>query len=56
MKTGAFFLAGVEMKEFGAGPPAPTDRRYPQEEIWYAQERMLDIGSGPSSSASTCSG
>jgi alkanesulfonate monooxygenase SsuD/methylene tetrahydromethanopterin reductase-like flavin-dependent oxidoreductase (luciferase family) len=44
METGVFFLAGVEMDDVGAGPPAPTDRRYGQEEVWYAQERMLDMG------------
>jgi alkanesulfonate monooxygenase SsuD/methylene tetrahydromethanopterin reductase-like flavin-dependent oxidoreductase (luciferase family) len=44
METGLFFLAGVEMEDAGAGPPAPTDRRYGQQEIWYAQDRMLDMG------------
>src|SRR6266540_6714907 len=44
METGLFFLAGVEMEDAGPGPPAPTDRRYGQQEIWYAQERMLDVG------------
>lgn len=44
METGLFFLAGVEMEDAGAGPPAPTDRRYGREEIWYAQDRMLDMG------------
>jgi alkanesulfonate monooxygenase SsuD/methylene tetrahydromethanopterin reductase-like flavin-dependent oxidoreductase (luciferase family) len=44
METGLFFLAGVEMEEAGAGPPAPTDRRYGQEDVWFAQERMVDMG------------
>ena len=44
METGLFFLAGVEMEEAGAGPPAPTDRRHRQEDFWHAQERMLDAG------------
>ena len=44
METGLFFLAGVEMEDAGAGPPAPTDRHYGREEIWYAQDRMLDVG------------
>lgn len=44
METGLFFLAGVEMEEAGAGPPAPTDRRHRQEDFWGAQERMLDVG------------
>jgi alkanesulfonate monooxygenase SsuD/methylene tetrahydromethanopterin reductase-like flavin-dependent oxidoreductase (luciferase family) len=44
METGLFFLAGVEMEDAGAGPPAPTDRHYGQQEIWYAQDRMLDMG------------
>ena len=39
-----FFLGGVEMPDAGAGPPAPVDRRYGQGEVWYAQQRMLDMG------------
>ncbi|MGQ0670285.1 MAG: LLM class flavin-dependent oxidoreductase [Actinomycetota bacterium] len=44
METGLFFLAGVEMEDAGAGPPAPTDRRYTQQDFWYAQERVMDLG------------
>jgi alkanesulfonate monooxygenase SsuD/methylene tetrahydromethanopterin reductase-like flavin-dependent oxidoreductase (luciferase family) len=44
METGVFFLAGVEMVNVGAGPPAPTDRRYSQEDFWYSQERLLEMG------------
>jgi alkanesulfonate monooxygenase SsuD/methylene tetrahydromethanopterin reductase-like flavin-dependent oxidoreductase (luciferase family) len=44
METGLFFLAGVEMKDAGAGPPAPTDRRYGQDEVLHAQDRMMDMG------------
>jgi alkanesulfonate monooxygenase SsuD/methylene tetrahydromethanopterin reductase-like flavin-dependent oxidoreductase (luciferase family) len=44
MDTGLFFLAGVEMKDAGAGPPAPTDRRYGQDEVLHAQDRMIDMG------------
>jgi alkanesulfonate monooxygenase SsuD/methylene tetrahydromethanopterin reductase-like flavin-dependent oxidoreductase (luciferase family) len=44
MQTGLFFLAGVEMDDPGAGPPAPTDRRYTQEAMWSAQDRMLELG------------
>ena len=32
------------MSDAGAGLPAPTDRRYSQEEMWHAAERMLDVG------------
>ncbi len=44
MQTGAFFFGGVEMENPGPGPPAPTDRRYSQKEMWYAATRMLDMG------------
>src|SRR5436309_9618262 len=44
MRTGLFFFGGVEMNDAGAGPPAPVDRRYEQKDVWFAQERMLDMG------------
>ena len=44
METGVFFFGAVEMGDVGAGPPVPTDRRYTQQEMWYASERMLDMG------------
>jgi hypothetical protein len=44
VRVGAFFFGGVEMDDAGPGLPAPTDRRYGQEAMWYAQERMLDLG------------
>ncbi|MCY3805481.1 MAG: LLM class flavin-dependent oxidoreductase, partial [bacterium] len=44
METGVFFFGAVEMDDAGAGPPAPTDRRYTTQEMWYASERMLDMG------------
>jgi alkanesulfonate monooxygenase SsuD/methylene tetrahydromethanopterin reductase-like flavin-dependent oxidoreductase (luciferase family) len=44
VRIGAFFFGGVEMGDAGAGPPAPTDRRYSQDDFAYAQERMLDLG------------
>jgi alkanesulfonate monooxygenase SsuD/methylene tetrahydromethanopterin reductase-like flavin-dependent oxidoreductase (luciferase family) len=44
VRIGAFFFGGVEMSDAGAGPPAPTDRRYSQADFAYAQERMLDLG------------
>ncbi len=36
MKVGAFFFGGVEMSDAGAGPPAPLDRRFTNEEMWNA--------------------
>ena len=32
------------MDDAGPGPPRPTDRRYDQKQMWYAAERMLDMG------------
>ncbi len=37
-------FGGVEMDDAGAGPPAPTDRRYTNEEMWRATEQLLDMG------------
>ncbi len=44
METGIFLFGAVEMDDAGAGPPLPTDRRYNQKQMWYAAERMLDMG------------
>ena len=44
MRTGVFVFGGVEMDDAGAGPPAPTDRRYGNEATWHATERILDTG------------
>ncbi len=44
MRIGVFLFGGVEMDDAGAGPPAPTDRRYSQEKMWHAAERLLDTG------------
>lgn len=44
MRVGAFFFGGVEMDDAGAGPPAPTDRRYNSQEVWRATEQLLDMG------------
>jgi len=35
-ELGAFFFGGVEMDDAGAGPPAPTDRRVTNEQVWKA--------------------
>ncbi len=37
-------FGGVEMDDAGAGPPAPTDRRYTNDEMWRASEQMLEMG------------
>ncbi len=37
-------FGGVEMDDAGAGPPAPTDRRYTNEEMWRATEQLLEMG------------
>ena len=44
MRTGVFLFGGVEMDDAGAGPPAPTDRRYTNEEMWRATEQIIDAG------------
>ena len=44
MRTGIFLFGAVEMDDVGAGPPAPTDRRFEQKDFWHAQERMIDMG------------
>jgi alkanesulfonate monooxygenase SsuD/methylene tetrahydromethanopterin reductase-like flavin-dependent oxidoreductase (luciferase family) len=36
LKLGAFFFGGVEMSDAGGGPPAPTDRRFRNDECWKA--------------------
>jgi alkanesulfonate monooxygenase SsuD/methylene tetrahydromethanopterin reductase-like flavin-dependent oxidoreductase (luciferase family) len=44
MEHGVFMFGAVEMDDAGAGPPAPTDRRYTQKQMWHAATRMLDMG------------
>ena len=44
MRTGVFLFGGVEMDDAGSGPPAPTDRRYSQKQMWDAAVRLLDVG------------
>jgi alkanesulfonate monooxygenase SsuD/methylene tetrahydromethanopterin reductase-like flavin-dependent oxidoreductase (luciferase family) len=44
MRTGVFLFGGIEMTDAGAGPPAPTDRRATQQQIWHAFQRLLDVG------------
>lgn len=44
MRTGVFLFGGVEMDDAGAGPPAPTDRRYDNEAVWSATEAILQMG------------
>ncbi|MEK7424966.1 MAG: LLM class flavin-dependent oxidoreductase, partial [Actinomycetota bacterium] len=44
MEHGVFMFGAVEMDDAGSGPPAPTDRRYTQEQMWSAALRMLDMG------------
>ena len=42
MKVGAFFFGGVEMDDAGAGPPAPMDRRFANENCWRATLDYID--------------
>jgi len=42
MKLGAFFFGGVAMTDAGAGPPAPMDRRFTNEEMWAATLSYVD--------------
>ena len=44
MRTGVFLFGGVEMPDAGSGPPAPTDRRYTQQQMWDATLQILDAG------------
>jgi alkanesulfonate monooxygenase SsuD/methylene tetrahydromethanopterin reductase-like flavin-dependent oxidoreductase (luciferase family) len=44
MRTGVFLFGGVELRDAGAGLPAPTDRRSTQTEMWRATEQLLDLG------------
>lgn len=44
METGVFMFGTVEMDDAGPGLPAPTDRRYSQQEMWNAAMRLLDMG------------
>ncbi len=43
MRIGVFLFGGVEMSDVGAGPPAPTDRRYDSKAVWRATERIIDM-------------
>ena len=42
MKVGAFFFGGVEMSDAGAGQPAPSDRRFTNEQCWKATLEYID--------------
>ena len=44
MRTGVFLFGGVELADAGAGPPAPTDRRFDHKEVWRTTERVIDMG------------
>ena len=44
MEHGVFLFGAVEMDDVGPGLPAPTDRRYTQQQMWHAATRMLDMG------------
>ena len=39
-----FLFGGVEMDDAGGGPPAPTDRRYDNDAVWEATERLIGAG------------
>lgn len=42
LKVGAFFFGGVEMDDAGAGPPAPMDRRFTNEQAWDATVKYVN--------------
>ena len=44
MRVGTFLFGGVEMDDAGSGPPASTDRRYDNDVVWHATERLVDAG------------
>ena len=44
MRVGTFLFGGVEMDDAGSGPPASTDRRYDNDAVWQATERLVDAG------------
>ncbi len=44
LTLGVFVFGGVEMDDVGSGPPIPQDRRYGQDDMWYATERLVDLG------------
>ena len=44
MRFGVFTFGSVEMPDRGSGPPAPTDRRYTQKEIWATTEQLIELG------------
>ena len=44
MRAGIFLFGGVEMDDAGSGPPASTDRRYDNDAVWHATERLVDAG------------
>ena len=44
MRVGTFLFGGVEMDDAGSGPPASTDRRYDNDAVWKATERLVDAG------------
>ena len=48
METGVFMFGVVEMDDAGSGPPAPTDRRYTQKQMWSAALRMLELSDADS--------
>ena len=57
LRLGAFFFGGVELDDAGAGPPAPMDRRFTNEQVWKATDRLRQLGAWrPSASATTRSG
>ena len=43
-ELGAFFFGGVEMDDAGAGPPAPMDRRFTNEQMWKATTDYVELG------------
>jgi alkanesulfonate monooxygenase SsuD/methylene tetrahydromethanopterin reductase-like flavin-dependent oxidoreductase (luciferase family) len=44
VEFGVFTFGSVEMADRGAGQPAPTDRRFTQEQMWRTTCQLIELG------------